>query len=237
MNPAHISGGEHMGESPHSLWAHLRGLLVALHLAAVTLLALPALGEGLNRWAWQDPTVQEEFADWTCRLNRWGVHVTQQQFEDDLYDVGLAYESARARALAPFGRYYEYCGTFQSWRMFAGPHRYPSRLHIEVEEAGDWQSVYVKSDPDHTWLSDRLDHYRMRPFLYRLSWYRYAEFGDFNDLARWVARQAARDFPGAGRVSVSLHMSRTPSPDEVNAGQPIKGECVSKVVLDLGAWR
>ncbi len=226
-----------MGEAPRGWFAHLRGLLVALHLVAITLLALPAVGEGLNRWAWQDPTVQDEFADWTARLNRWGVAVTRQEFEDHLFDAASAYESARGRALAPFGPYYEWCGTFQSWRMFAGPHRYPSRLHIDVEEAGTWRPIYVKSDPQHAWLAERLDHYRMRPFLYRLSWYRYAEFGDFDELARWVAGRAARDFPAADRVRVRFFKFRTPSPDEVKAGQPVAGEFVPEVVLDLRARR
>jgi hypothetical protein len=224
--------------APAGWFAHLRGLLVALHLMAVTLLALPAVGEGMSRWAWKDPTVQEEFAYWTGRLNQCGVAVTQQQFEDGLYGTASAYESARGHALAPFGRYYGYCGTFQSWRMFAGPHRHPSRLHIDVEEAGDWRPVYVKSDPEHDWLAVQLDHYRMRPFVYRLSWYRHVpEFPDFDNLARWVAARAARDFPEARRVRVRFFTFRTPSPEEVRAGEPVTGEFAADVVHDLGAWR
>ena len=85
-----------MAKLPAAGWfPQIRAVLVALHLLAVTLLALPSVGEGMFRSAWKDPTVQEEFADWTARLNRWGAHVTQQQFEDDLYDTASAYESAR----------------------------------------------------------------------------------------------------------------------------------------------
>ncbi len=229
-----------MGEVPTPLgwFAHLRGLLVALHLVAVTLMALPAVGEGMSRWAWQDPTVQEEFADWTARFNSWGIHVTQQQLEDGLFDTASAYESVRDQALAPFGRYYDWCGTYQSWRMFVGPHRYPSRLHIDVEENGTSRPIYVKSDPDHTWMASQLEHYRMRPFLYRLSWFRYVPaFPDFDQLARWVAARAAHDFPEASRVRVRFFKFRTPSPDEVKAGQPVTGEFVPEVVYDLGAWR
>jgi hypothetical protein len=78
----------------------------------------------------------------------------------------------------------------------------------------------------------------MRPFLYRLSWYRYArEFGDFRQLARWVAGRAAHDFPQAGRVRVYFFKYRSPSPDEVKAGRPVGGEFVPEVVLDLGELR
>jgi hypothetical protein len=223
---------------PPGWFAHLRALLVALHLVAVTLMALPSAGEGLSRWAWQDPTVQEEFGDWVGRLNRWGVAVTREEFEDDLWAAASAYETVHGRLLAPFGRYYWWCGTFQSWRMFAGPHRYPSRLLIDVEEAGAWRPAYVQRDPAHAWLAARLDHYRMRPFLYRLSWYRYSDrFDDFDQLARWVAGQAARDYPGAGRVRVRFFKFHTPSPDEVKAGAPVAGEFVPEAVLDLGAGR
>jgi hypothetical protein len=230
-----------MGESPqggpaHLGWfAHVRALLVGLHLLAITLLALPSVGEGMARWAWQDPTVQDEFAQWTARLNRWGVAITQQEFEDHLWAVASSYESARGRALAPFNSYYGLCGTFQSWRMFAGPHRYPSRLLIDLEEHGIWRPLYVQRDPEHTWLASQLDHYRMRPFLYRLSWYRYADFGDFRQLASWVARHAANDFPDAQRVRVRFFKFRTPSPEEVMSGQPVSGEFVPDVVLDLEA--
>jgi hypothetical protein len=229
-------------ESPQSeplgWFAHLRGLLIALHLLAITLLALPSVGEGMARWAWQDPTVQDEFAQWTRWFNRCGIDITQPQLEDGLYDAATTYESARGWALRPFGRYYDWCGTFQSWRMFAGPHRYPSRLHIDIEEAGVWRPVYIKSDPQHTWLAAQLDHYRMRPFLYRLSWYRHVpQFPDFELLASWIGGKAAHDFPNPTRVRVRFFTFRTPSPEEVRAGQPIEGEFVPEVVRDLGAAR
>lgn len=222
-----------------SVWfGHVRGLLVALHLVAVTALALPAPGEGMAREAWRDPTVQEEFAAWSGRLNACGVAVTPQEFEDRLWVAASAYMDARGEVLAPFGRYYDLCGTFQSWRMFAGPHRHPSRLLIDVEEAGAWRPVYVQRDPGHDWLAEPLDHYRMRPVLYRFSWYRYMEGNDdFNAFARWVAGRAAHDFPGATRVRVRLFQSRTLSPEEVRAGRQAEGESAPDVVLDLGARR
>ncbi len=223
---------------PLGWFAHLRAILVILHLIAITWLALPSPGEGLSRWAWQDPTVQEELADWTGRLNRWGYPITQAEFEDDLYNVASAYESVRSRPIGLFGRYYGMCGTFQSWRMFAGPHRYPSQLLIDVEEDSAWRPVYVQRDPEHAWLSTQLDHYRMRPFLYRLSWYRYvAEFDDFGQLARWIARQAAHDFPQAGRIRVRFFKFHTPAPAEARAGLPVTGEFVPEMVLNLEAAR
>ena len=122
--------------------------------------------------------------------------------------------------------------------MFAGPHRYPSRLLIDIEETGTWRPVYIKSDPHYAWLSEKLDHYRMRPFIYRLSWYHYTEGNtDFDELADWIARQAAHDFPTAQRVRVRFFAARTRSPEEVLAGAAITGEYVPDVVRNLGERR
>src|SRR5438874_800880 len=65
---------------------HARGALVALHLLAITLMALPAPGEGMIREAWKDPSVQSEFAAWSDRCNRLGLHVTPEEFETRLWD-------------------------------------------------------------------------------------------------------------------------------------------------------
>ena len=54
--------------------------------------------------------------------------------------------------LRPFGRYYAYCGTGQSWRMFVAPHRHPTALHVDVRERGEWRPAYVERDPHHRWL-------------------------------------------------------------------------------------
>jgi hypothetical protein len=212
--------------------------LVLLHLLAITLMALPAPGEGMIRAAWKDPSVQAEFAAWTERCNHLGLHVTEQEFEDRLWTVASTYMAARQGILAPFEPYYETCGTLQSWRMFAGPHRYPGRLRVDVEEEDMWRPVYVQRDSGHSWLSDKLDHYRFRPVLYRFSWYQYLEgYDDFRQFAAWIAARAAIDFPRATRVRVALDRVRTPSPEEVRKDVRPEGIRDPEVILDLEARR
>jgi hypothetical protein len=214
--------------------AQLRGLLVALHIVAITLMALPAPGEGLDRQAWQDPTVRAEFAGWAARLNWLGIAVTQEEFEDRLWNVATGYMGARDRVLAPFSYYYSTFGTIQSWRMFAGPHRHPIRVEIEVYAGGTWQTVYRERDPEHAWLASVFDQYRFRPVFYRFGWYRYhGEDPDFREFVRWVGGQAEHDFPQASRVRVRLYQLQTPSPDEVRAGQPPEGKYVRDMPLDF----
>jgi hypothetical protein len=224
--------------TPFAWLAHVRGALVLLHLLAISLMALPAPGEGMIREAWKDPSVQSEFAAWTARCNRLGLHFTPQEFEDRLWDAASAYMAIRERVLAPFEPYYELCGTQQSWRMFAGPHLYPGRLLIDIAEPGAWRPVYVQRDPAHAWLAAKLDHYRVRPVLYRFNWYQYLDgYDDFRQFSAWVALHARQDFPHAERVRVALYRARTPSPEEVRQGIHPEGKRDPEVVLDLGARR
>jgi hypothetical protein len=214
--------------------AHVRGVLVALHLVAITLMAVPAPGEGMMRSAWKDPTVQGEFAAWSARLNQLGIAVTPEEFEDRLWTLADDYMRARDRVLRPFDEYYTTCGTIQSWRMFAGPHRYPVRIEIEIRADSTWRTVYRQRDPEHTWLARELDQYRVRPVLYRFGWYRYGgEYEDLNGFARWAGRRAADDFPDATQLRVRLFQERTPSPEEVRAGHVPQGEYVKDVTVDL----
>ena len=52
--------GNYPSDRP-SAWAHIRTLFIAVHLLAITLMALPAPSGGMSRSAWKDPTVQAEF--------------------------------------------------------------------------------------------------------------------------------------------------------------------------------
>ncbi len=200
-----------------------RGVFVVFHLLAVTLMALPAPGEGMIREAWKDPTAQGEFAAWAAGLNQAGIAITPNELEERLWNAGEKYMRLRDRVLAPFADYYRLCGTTQSWRLFVGPHRYPSRLHIDVEENGQWRPVFVERDPHHDWLGHWLDHYRFRPIIYRFGWYQYLGGNDYERFAHWIATQAAPDFPEATRVRVRLCKFRTPTPEEVRAGQEPEG--------------
>ena len=109
------------------LKANLLALLVAAHLLAITLQALPAPGGGMSRSTWKDPTVQAEFDAWRVRLNGWGWDGTTAQLEDQLWDFAKGFMERRDQVLTPFKPYYKHAGTTQAWRMFVAPHRYPAR--------------------------------------------------------------------------------------------------------------
>jgi hypothetical protein len=210
--------------------AHWRALFVLFHLVAVTLMALPAPEGAMDRANWADPTVQAEIAVWARRLS-----VPPADLEEALWRFATRYTAARDRVLAPFGPYYEWCGTEQSWRMFVAPHRHPTRLHVDVREGGEWRAVFVERDREHAWLARQLCSYRFRSLTFRFGWPSYA--GEYRSFADWLAHQAARDFPDADRVRVRMFRFRTPSPAEVRAGRPVEGRFESAVELPLEGRR
>ncbi len=215
-----------------SAWRHVRTLLVLAHMLAISLMAFPAPSGGMNRSAWKDPSVQAEFKAWRQRLAGWGYELTAEQFEEELWQVASTYMGARTAVLQPLNPYFMYAGTWQSWRMFVGPHTHPARLRVEVERDGAWELVYEGRSWEHTWNSAIFDHDRMRSAVFRYAWARYAR--TYPRFVDWVAREAREDFPEATRVRVSFFKYRTRSPAEVRAGVPVEGEVILPKVRTLG---
>ncbi len=213
------------------IWPHVRGVLVALHVIAITLLALPAPDGAMNREAWKQPTVQDELKTWTESLNNCGIDISQPELEDRLWKLASGYMDIRSDVLSPFELYYNSCGTFQAWRMFSGPQRYPAVLHIDISERGEWRPVYIQRDSQHRWLARQLDSYRFRAFLFRLG--SLGSDSECEAFARWVAARAATDFHDAERVRVRFFQFTLRTAAEVRAGAPIEGEFVRSVELPL----
>ncbi len=202
-------------------WPQIRAALIAVHVLAITLAALPAPVGGMNRKAWSEPTVQEEFASWTARLNGAGLDLTQAELEDQLWTVAVVVMDVRGTVLAPFRPYYQLCGTTQPWRMFVAPHRFPSRLQVRVREGrGPWKVVYQVRSDEHDWNRAQLDTDRVRSAVFRYGWPTYG--ATYQHFARWLADRAFEDFPDASQVEIRFLDHRTPSPAEVLADAPVK---------------
>jgi hypothetical protein len=233
-----VEGGAadaHLSADP-SWVAQGRGALVGLHLLAITLVAFPAPGPGaIDRANWKTEGAQEELGAWSERLGQLGISISKEDLEERLWQLTTTYWDIHRKMTAPFSLYYDYCGTYQSWRMFSRPNRHPTRLHVEVEEGGTWRPVYVEREPEHDWLGGWLDHSRFRPVLFRLGVHEDDEV--FAELAAWLARQASGDFPRAERVRVRFRQDRTLAPEEVRAGRRPEGHFRAPVVVGLVKYR
>ncbi|MCP4804306.1 MAG: hypothetical protein GY884_03075 [Proteobacteria bacterium] len=214
-----------------SAWPHLRAAFVLFHVVALFLMAIPAPGGGMSKSAWADPTVQGEFQAWTERLNDMGADITVEELEDRLWSLATVYMEKRKTVLDPIAPYYRYTGTTQSWRMFVAPHRYPARLHIEVEEGGTWREVYVMRSEEHAWRAEQLDNDRMRAAIFRMSWRPYRRI--WVTFTEWAADRAAEDFPEATRIRLRFFKYKTQGPKEIAAGKELDGNWIQTVMLDL----
>jgi len=219
-----------------SHWPAIRAGLIALHILAVTLMAMPSPEGGMRRSAWKDPTIQGELKAWTQRVNAVGVDWTQAEVEEFAWDAARRIQTVRGWALAPFMPYYRYCGTWQSWKMFVAPHRYPSRLYIELEGAdGTWRKLYVARSNEWDWHREQLDHDRMRAAIFRYGWRHYRR--PFSRFGRWVAGQVAAEFPEAKRVQLRFYKYRTASPEEVLSHTEPAGQFQRAVIFELEDFR
>jgi hypothetical protein len=207
----------------------VRGALLALHLLAITAMALPAPGSGaLDRASWADPTVQAEVRAWSQRLSRVGWVVEPNRLEAGAWAVASTVGGLRGMILAPLQPYYRYFGTWQSWRMFVAPHRFPTTTSLEVELDGAFVAVFVEGDPERAWRAGLLGHERSRSLLFRLGWERYAAWREH--FLAWFAREAAEEWPEATRARLRVTRRATPSPRALAAGAWPPAEPVAELV-------
>jgi hypothetical protein len=210
---------------------HFRGLFVVFHLLAITLLAFPNPGHRTEA-EWGNATTLGEMADWSARIRSWGFDLSTEELHAWARSFTRDYMSIRGRVIAPFDPYYEICGTYQSWHMFVGVSRLPTRLHVEIEQEGVWRPIYVERDPRYLWRSSWLDHARLRPVLFSLGMQESKQ--RYEELVHWLARLAASDYPQATRLRVSFYqLPHVPTPQEVRENRSPPGRFVQVREVEL----
>lgn len=209
-----------------STWPHLRAAFIAFHVVAVLLAATPSTASALRRSAWDDPTVQAEFAAWAPRLG-----LDPATLADRLWGVAVGWNNARDRLLAPVAPYIEATGCVQSWQMFVAPHTFPTRFVIEErEDAGEWRTLFVERDPEHRWMADALGVERLRASIFRWGWSSYA--GAYRQACKGLAARRFAEAPGVTDVRCSFEKRRTPSAAEVRAGRGDRPRIVYPYVVE-----
>jgi hypothetical protein len=213
-------------------WRHVVAAYVLFHIAAILVGSVPAPVDATSGAAWKDPTVRDEFEAWAARLERIGVAIEPDQLQETIARVFAGWMRVVNTAMTPFRAYQELTGTIQAWSMFVAPHKYPSRLHVDVREFGDWKPVYVARSREFTWKKAQLDHIRFRSAIFRYAWPQYHR--SFRQFAAWLAAEAARDFPTASHIRVRMYKCRSLSPDEVREGRTATGEFTPELTLPIG---
>ena len=216
----------------HQTLRHLVALYVLYHLTSMVVGSIPATSGVMRRSYWRDATVQDEFAAWSARLTRVGLTIPPAELQEKAWRLSGWWGRMRERAMTPFGRYQNLTGTYQPWRMFVAPHRYPTRLRIEARRAdGGWVDIDVLGPTGQPGRRALLRDVRVRSMLFNHYWGTNA--GDFRRLATWLAKRARADHPEARAVRVRTVQHRSPTPAEARDGHASPVE-TARTIAEIG---
>ncbi len=219
-----------------TVWPHVVALYVLFHVSGTIISSAPSADGVMKRSYWKDPTVQDEFAAWSQRLQGWGADIDAAELETRAWRMAESWARIHSIAKSPFRLYQHYTGTYQSWRMFVAPHRYPTRLHVDMRTVGgEWTPLYVRGSDAFTWRGYQLGHIRTRSVLFQYFWNRSP--GDYDQFVRWLAARAAHDHPNAAEIRVRTYKFQTLSPDEVRSGRQRSGTFTRTATLSAEALR
>ena len=218
-------------------WPNIRAALIALHLIAITLKAIPSPEGGMNRKDWKNPTVQAEFKAYSAQLNQLGIPINAHDLEESLWRLSKEYMQLRRAALKPFRFYYRHVGADQNWHLFIAPHMFPSRLILEIRnnKEEEWHRIYEPFNADARWYAHLIEEARFRPSIFRYSWGRYKYH--YKIFSRYLAVKAAEDFPMATDFRTRWLFLPSPSPEDILNSSQLEGTFKNSLLHDLSALR
>jgi len=205
----------------------LRALLVTLHLLAVILLSLPAPA-GMTETSLQEENLQSSFKAWSETAQSLGLALSPQDVQDLSWTWGNRVLDVRTQVLRPFQPYYKYAGTNQRWQMFGYLNRNPGRIEVatcdkknkKLCEEEDWQWRFVMGSDEFDWLRPTIDQERIRAIVSSFAWKKRSSH--YHAIGRWLATQAARDFPDARFVRTRMGRLEIPSAEKM---RELRGQC------------
>lgn len=211
-----------------SWWPHLRAAFISFHLLAILLDASPDPSVGMNRSAWKDPTVRREFDSWAKMLG-----VEEPVFEDFLWNTAVKTVAVRKVVMTPFTPYLRFTGTQQAWQMFVAPHRYPTRLQLQVHPNGEslkeevWQTVFEERSSTFTWHEERFGSERLRASIFRWGWPNYQEA--WHRACKIFASELLAEHPEADMARCRFRKVESPSPEAIRENKVDPGKWVYSI--------
>ena len=189
--------------------------MVAAHLGVIAIAAVPAPDGGMDRSAWRDPGVQAEFGMWS----RW-FGTTPARLESSLWTLATRWVATRGAVIRPLRPYLDATGSWQPWRLFVAPHRFPARLEVMVLRAhdgpNDWRVIYRERSSTECWHASFFAVERVRSAIFRYSWPSFAH--DASGFCGWIADRVFDERPDVSAVRCRYGKQRSPSPAEARRG-------------------
>ncbi|MEM9729308.1 MAG: hypothetical protein AAF997_12025 [Myxococcota bacterium] len=214
--------------------AHLRAVLIALHILTVILLSLPSSRQMLQREVWDRPSNQRAFEVLADRFSFLGFQ-SGKDFDHWLWNIGEHYVGARDTIVEPFVVYADLAGARQGWAMFSRPRERPIELQISVAERYRYQTVYQTGSSEYDFLAGQLRQYRVRKVTGRLA--RHFDRAWYDPLTERLATEVALLQPDARRIRFRLYRYTTLPPEAVRAGEQPVGAYRDRRNYDAEALR
>lgn len=189
-----------------SRWDHVRAVVIAAHLTAVTLAAVPSSDTPAK-------VRQADVAPWLPVAK--ALHVASTTAELRTWVVGFAtrFGHARAAVLTPFLPYYRLCGTQQRWLMFGSIDVDTARLEVDLHEDGVWTPLYVDGVGPR-WRTGMMDEERIRTL--RNTFAQGQDQRAWDRFVDWLAARAHEDHPSADMLRARYRHIRLPKPEAVD---------------------
>lgn len=193
-------------------WPHVRAALLALHIVAILLLSFPGSSKLGDKRRWKERRTQTQLALWAERLRGWGMEMSNEEFEAELWDLAQTYLRVRGVVTAPFEPYANFAP--QGWGMFKAPPKEPTAFRIAVQADGRWLIVHDSRERDLAYLAHMLGNNRFRKQLGRTA----RDPVLFEQLATWLARRTFDDHPDISVVRISIERTSSLPPEQLASG-------------------
>jgi hypothetical protein len=197
-------------------WPSIRAALLLFHVIAVLVLSFPSAYRLADRSRWKDQRTRRELALWAERLSGWGIDTDVERLDARLWSLAQGYLGVRETIAAPFQPYRDIGCVTQTWGMFRSPQRRPGELWVSLREGGSFRTVHVSRSDEHDYLAIELEHNRMRKLVARAL----TDGALFGQIAHFIARRAAHDFPDASDVIVELRRFESQPPEARRKAAP-----------------
>jgi hypothetical protein len=190
-----------------SPWAYVRAALITALLVVHGLAAAP-VPHVVTKRDLANPVAAEEVARWAERLTALGYTIGKDELAQRVMDITAVIGGTHRRMLLPFRPLFKYTGTNQGWGLFANPDIFPSRLEIRARRGEDWQTVYLRLDPQHTWARDVLTFRRIRG-IYEANGDGKRPNAPYKRFAAWISKRLMEADPAVEEVEVRMLRTHT----------------------------
>ncbi|MCB9688462.1 MAG: hypothetical protein H6735_25725 [Alphaproteobacteria bacterium] len=185
-----------------------RAIVIAIAIFANLVVAIPTAKIDDDELA--DPEYrQSDVRNWY----RWtgGLGMDEERFRELALGIMTGWRDAVRLVRAPFQPFFSLVHTNQQWGLFAVVGERKETVVIEVRRNGQWETLYRRLDPEHTWHDDQLKYRRIRGV-----WDGVKEEpkGTYKRLTVWLAKEIFTEQPDVDRVRVVLERSAMSLPWE-----------------------